>query len=145
MRQRSLARKHPEAGAQQQGLGPVAATAQRVRRHGLKIDDIDVWELNEVRAVQVIRLGADPDKLNVNGRSISLGHPYGMTGVRPVGHIMIVGRRREATYAVVTMCVGGRMGRGGLFEVEHGSDIHESEACTPPVRRKLLNETWRFM
>ena len=68
-----------------------------------------------------------------------------MTGVQPAGHILIVGRRPKAQYAVVTMCVGGRMGAGGLFEVVHGSDIHESRACAPPARRKLLNEAWRFM
>jgi acetyl-CoA C-acetyltransferase len=141
MRRRSLARKHPEAGAQQQGLAPVAATVQRVRRHDRKIDDIDVWELNEAHAAQFIRLGTDSDRLNINARSISLGHAR-MTGLRPAGQILIVGRPRKA---VISMCVGDRMGARGLFEVVHGSDIHESRACAPPARHKLLNETWRFM
>jgi len=89
----------------------------------LKIDDIDLWELNEAYAVQVIycrdKLGIDPEKLNVNGGSISMGHPYGMTGARLAGHILIEGRRRMAKYGVVTMCVGGGMGAAGLFEVVH--------------------------
>jgi acetyl-CoA C-acetyltransferase len=105
------------------GVGPVAAIPRLLRRHGLKIDDIDLWELNEAYAVQVIycrdKLGIDPDKLNVNGGSISLGHPYGMTGARLAGHILIEGRRRKAKYGVVTMCVGGGMGAAGLFEVVH--------------------------
>jgi acetyl-CoA C-acetyltransferase len=105
------------------GVGPVAAIPRLLRRHGLKIDDIDLWELNEAYAVQVIycrdKLGIDPDKLNVNGGSISLGHPYGMTGARLAGHILIEGRRRNAKYGVVTMCVGGGMGAAGLFEVVH--------------------------
>jgi acetyl-CoA C-acetyltransferase/acetyl-CoA acyltransferase len=89
----------------------------------LKIDDIDLWELNEAYAVQVIycrdKLGIDPEKLNVNGGSISMGHPYGMTGARLAGHLLIEGRRRGAKYGVVTMCVGGGMGAAGLFEVVH--------------------------
>ena len=105
------------------GVGPVAAIPRLLRRHGLKIDDIDLWELNEAYAVQVVycrdKLGIDPDKLNVNGGSISLGHPYGMTGARLAGHILIEGRRRNAKYGVVTMCVGGGMGAAGLFEVVH--------------------------
>ena len=105
------------------GVGPVAAIPRLLHRHGLKIDDIDLWELNEAYAVQVIycrdKLGIDPDKLNVNGGSISLGHPYGMTGARLAGHILIEGRRRNAKYGVVTMCVGGGMGAAGLFEVVH--------------------------
>jgi acetyl-CoA C-acetyltransferase len=105
------------------GVGPVAAIPRLLRRHGLKVDDIDVWELNEAYAVQVIycrdKLGIDPAKLNVNGGSISLGHPYGMTGARLAGHILIEGRRRKAKYGVVTMCVGGGMGAAGLFEVVH--------------------------
>jgi acetyl-CoA C-acetyltransferase len=105
------------------GVGPVAAIPRLLRRHGLKIDDIDLWELNEAYAVQVIycrdKLGIDPDKLNVNGGSISLGHPYGMTGARLAGHILIEGRRRKAKYGVVTMCVGGGMGAAGLFEIVH--------------------------
>ena len=103
------------------GVGPVVAVPRLLERHGLKIDDIDLWELNEAYAVQVIycrdKLGIDPDKLNVNGGSISLGHPYGMTGARLAGHVLIEGRRRGAKYAVVTMCIGGGMGAAGLFEV----------------------------
>jgi acetyl-CoA C-acetyltransferase len=105
------------------GVGPVTAVPRLLRRHGLKIDDIDLWELNEAYAVQVIycrdKLGIDPDKLNVNGGSISLGHPYAMTGARLAGHLLIEGRRRKAKYGVVTMCVGGGMGAAGLFEVVH--------------------------
>jgi len=103
------------------GVGPVAAVPRLLQRHGLKIDDIDLWELNEAYAVQVSycrdKLGIDPDKLNVNGGSISLGHPYGMTGARLAGHNLIEGRRRKAKYGVVTMCVGGGMGAAGLFEI----------------------------
>jgi acetyl-CoA C-acetyltransferase len=103
------------------GVGPVAAVPRLLKRHGLKIDDIDLWELNEAYAVQVIycrdKLGIDPDKLNVNGGSIAIGHPYGMTGSRLAGHILIEGRRRKAKYGVVTMCVGGGMGAAGLFEI----------------------------
>jgi acetyl-CoA C-acetyltransferase len=103
------------------GVGPVAAVPRLLERHGLKIDDIDLWELNEAYAVQVIycrdKLGIDPEKLNVNGGSISLGHPYGMTGARLAGHILVEGRRRKAKYGVVTMCIGGGMGAAGLFEV----------------------------
>ncbi len=105
------------------GIGPVFAIPRLLKRHGLKIDDIDLWELNEAFAVQVIycrdKLGIDPDKLNVNGGSIAVGHPYGMTGGRLTGHILIEGRRRKAKYGVVTMCVGGGMGAAGLFEFVH--------------------------
>jgi acetyl-CoA C-acetyltransferase len=105
------------------GVGPVAAIPRLLERHGLNIDDIDLWELNEAYAVQVIycrdKLGIDPDKLNVNGGSIALGHPYGMTGARLTGHLLIEGRRRKAKYGVVTMCVGGGMGAAGLFEIVH--------------------------
>lgn len=103
------------------GIGPVFAIPRLLKRHGLRIDDIDLWELNEAFAVQVIycrdKLGIDPAKLNVNGGSIAVGHPYGMTGARLAGHILIEGRRRKAKYGVVTMCVGGGMGAAGLFEV----------------------------
>ena len=103
------------------GVGPVAAVPRLLKRHGLRIDDVDLWELNEAYAVQVIycrdKLGIDPLKLNVNGGSISMGHPYGMTGARLAGHILIEGRRRGARYGVVTMCVGGGMGAAGLFEI----------------------------
>jgi acetyl-CoA C-acetyltransferase len=105
------------------GVGPVAAIPRLLERHGLKIHNIDLWELNEAYAVQVIycrdKLGIDPEKLNVNGGSIAMGHPYGMTGARLTGHILIEGRRRKAKYGVVTMCVGGGMGAAGLFEIVH--------------------------
>jgi acetyl-CoA C-acetyltransferase len=105
------------------GIGPVAAIPRLLDRHGLGIDDIDLWELNEAYAVQVIycrdKLCIDPAKLNVNGGSIAMGHPYGMTGSRLTGHLLIEGRRRKAKYGVVTMCIGGGMGAAGLFEIVH--------------------------
>jgi acetyl-CoA acetyltransferase family protein len=103
------------------GIGPVFAIPRLLKRHGLKIEDIDMWELNEAFAVQVIycrdKLGIDPEKLNVNGGSVAVGHPYGMTGSRLTGHVLVEGRRRKAKYGVVTMCVGGGMGAAGLFEI----------------------------
>src|SRR5258707_10606352 len=102
------------------GIGPVFAVPKLLKQHGLTIDDIDLWELNEAFACQVIycrdRLGIPHDKLNVNGGAISIGHPYGMSGARMVGHALIEGRRRRAQPLVCTMCVGGGMGAAGLFE-----------------------------
>ena len=103
------------------GIGPIFAIPKLLERFDMKVEDIDLWELNEAFAVQVIycrdKLGIDNDKLNVNGGSISIGHPYGMTGARCVGHILREGQRRKAKYGVVTMCVGGGMGAAGLFEI----------------------------
>ena len=103
------------------GIGPVIAVPKLLKQHNLTVDDIDLWELNEAFASQVIysrdQLGIDNEKLNVNGGSISIGHPYGMTGSRMTGHLLIEGKRRGAKYGVVTMCVGGGMGAAGLFEI----------------------------
>ena len=102
------------------GIGPIFAVPKLLKKHGLTVDDIDVWELNEAFAVQVIycrdKLGLDPAKLNVNGGSISIGHPFGMTGSRMVGTIASEMLRRRAKYGVVTMCIGGGQGAAGLFE-----------------------------
>ena len=111
------------AGCQpdEMGIGPVFAIPRLLQRHGLKIDDIDLWELNEAFASQCLysrdKLGIDPAKYNVNGGSIAIGHPFGMTGARLAGHILLEGRRRRAKHVVVSMCVGGGMGAAGLFEV----------------------------
>jgi len=106
---------------EEMGVGPVHAIPKLLKTHGLSVDDIGLWELNEAFAVQALycrdHLGIDPERYNVNGGGISVGHPYGMTGARLAGHALIEGKRRGARYVVVTMCVGGGMGAAALFEV----------------------------
>ncbi len=106
---------------EEMGIGPVYAIPKLLKANGLKLDDIDLWELNEAFACQVLycrdHLGIDPAIYNVNGGAISIGHPYGMTGARQVGHILIEGKRRGARYVVTSMCIGGGMGAAALFEI----------------------------
>ncbi|OED39629.1 acetyl-CoA acetyltransferase [Chromatiales bacterium (ex Bugula neritina AB1)] len=113
----SVAGTEPE----QMGIGPVFAIPKLLKQHGLSIDDIGLWELNEAFAVQCLycrnELGIDPEKYNVNGGAISIGHPYGMTGARTTGHALIEGKRRGVKYVVVSMCIGGGMGAAALFEI----------------------------
>ena len=106
---------------EEMGIGPALAVPRLLKRHGLKVEDIDLWELNEAFACQVLycrdKLGIPNEKLNVNGGAISIGHPYGMSGARMAGHLLLEGRRRGARYGVATMCIGGGMGAAGLFEI----------------------------
>lgn len=107
--------------ADEMGIGPIYAVPKLLKQHGLTVDDISLWELNEAFACQVLycqqQLGIDPNKLNVNGGAISIGHPFGMSGARMVGHALIEAKRRGGRFVVISMCVGGGMGAAGLFEV----------------------------
>jgi acetyl-CoA C-acetyltransferase len=106
---------------EEMGIGPVYAIPKLLERFNLKVDDVGLWEINEAFASQVLycrdTLGIPNDRLNVNGGAISIGHPFGMSGARMVGHALIEGRRRGVKYVVIAMCIGGGMGAAGLFEV----------------------------
>ena len=121
-------RGYASAGCEpdEMGVGPVHAVPRLLERQGLKVSDIGLWELNEAFASQSVycrdRLGIDPEIVNVNGGAISVGHPFGMSGARLVGHAVLEGRRRGVRFAVVTMCVAGGMGAAGLIEINPGSN-----------------------
>ena len=108
-------------GADEMGIGPVFAIPKLLERHGLTVADIGLWEINEAFACQVIHcrdtLAIPADRLHVHGGAISIGHPFGMSGARLVGHALLEGRRRDVRYVVVSMCIGGGMGAAGLFEL----------------------------
>ena len=124
----AIFRGYATAGVEpdEMGIGPVIAIPRLLERHGLKVSDIGLWEINEAFASQALycrnRLGIDPALVNVNGGAIAIGHPYGMTGARQVGHIVLEGRRRGVRYAVVSMCVAGGLGAAGLIEINPGSN-----------------------
>ena len=121
------------------GIGPVFAVPKLLARHGLTVQDIDLWEMNEAFASQALycqrRLGIPSERLNVNGGAIAIGHPFGMTGARLVGHLLLEGRRRKAKYGVVTMCIAGGMGAAGLFEIF-------CLGATPPNPETAIDPIW---